>query len=90
MDKNPESTKPTTPTEGTAPQQSSSLTRRGFLRNGSAVGVGMGLIITSKTALGRSAQVSRNVIALAVVQSDNKALSNKIQSVKTEIERLLI
>ena len=48
------------------------------------------IFVPSKTALGRASQVSRNVIALAVVQSDNKQLSNKVQSVKTEIERLLI
>ena len=48
------------------------------------------IFVPSKTALGRASQVSRNVIALAIVQSDNKQLSNKVQSVKTEIERLLI
>eukprot|EP00744_Colponema_vietnamica_P000751 GILI01001306.1.p2 GENE.GILI01001306.1~~GILI01001306.1.p2 ORF type:complete len:140 (+),score=53.13 GILI01001306.1:42-422(+) len=48
------------------------------------------IFVPSKTALGRSAQVSRNVIALAIVQSDNKQLSNKVQSIKSEVERLLI
>lgn len=48
------------------------------------------VFLPSKAALGRAAQVSRNVIALAIVQSDNKALSSKVQGVKTVIERLLI
>ncbi len=36
-------------------QSGSSLTRRNFLRNGSSAGVGVGLIVTSKTALGQQA-----------------------------------
>lgn len=40
---------------GAAPDANggSSLTRRNFLRNGSGAGVGVGLIVTSKTALGQ-------------------------------------
>ena len=48
------------------------------------------VFVSSKTALGRAAQVSRSVVALAIVQSDNKQFSGKVQSLKTEIERLLI
>mmetsp|Transcript_21667 Transcript_21667/g.39582 ORF Transcript_21667/g.39582 Transcript_21667/m.39582 type:complete len:128 (-) Transcript_21667:372-755(-) len=48
------------------------------------------VFVPSKTALGRSAQVSRNVVALAILQSDNAKLSAKVQAVKSEIERLLI
>ena len=36
-------------------KEQSSLTRRNFLRNGSSAGVGIGLIVTSKTALGQNA-----------------------------------
>ena len=48
------------------------------------------VFVPSKTALGRASQVSRNVVALAVLQSDNKQLSNRVQAVKQEVERLLI
>jgi U4/U6 small nuclear ribonucleoprotein SNU13 len=48
------------------------------------------IFVPSKTALGRAAQVNRNVIALAILQSENKQLSNKVQTIKAEIERLLI
>jgi U4/U6 small nuclear ribonucleoprotein SNU13 len=48
------------------------------------------IYVPSKAALGRAAQVSRNVVALAILTSENKALSNKVQALKTEIERLLI
>ena len=48
------------------------------------------VFVPSKTALGRAAQVSRNVVALAILQSDNAKLSAKVQAVKSEIERLLI
>ncbi|MCP4847729.1 MAG: Gfo/Idh/MocA family oxidoreductase [Verrucomicrobiaceae bacterium] len=36
-------------------EEKSSLSRRNFLRNGSSAGVGIGLIVTSKTALGQKA-----------------------------------
>ena len=36
------------------PSKSSPLTRRSFMRSGSAAGVGVGLIVTSKTALGQA------------------------------------
>ena len=48
------------------------------------------IYVPSKAALGRAAQVSRNVVALAILTSENKALSSKVQALKTEIERLLI
>lgn len=48
------------------------------------------IYVPSKAALGRAAQVSRNVVALAILTSENKTLSNKVQALKTEIERLLI
>eukprot|EP00796_Vickermania_ingenoplastis_P001270 gene1270-728_t len=47
------------------------------------------VFVPSKTALGRAAQVSRNVIALAILQADNSPIASKVQSVKLEIERLL-
>ena len=48
------------------------------------------VFVPSKTALGRAAQVSRNVIALAVIQNDRSQLKGQIDGIKTEIERLLI
>uniref|UniRef100_A0A0A9YD63 H/ACA ribonucleoprotein complex subunit 2 n=1 Tax=Lygus hesperus TaxID=30085 RepID=A0A0A9YD63_LYGHE len=47
------------------------------------------VFVPSKVALGRAAQVSRNVIALAILQADNSPLTNKVQALKLEIERLL-
>lgn len=47
------------------------------------------VFVPSKTALGRAAQVSRNVIALAILQADNSPIASKVQTVKREIERLL-
>ena len=44
----------------------SSLTRRGFLRNGTATGVGLGLIVTSKTAIGQIG-TSDNVVRLGFI-----------------------
>ncbi|CBH14197.1 ribosomal protein S6, putative [Trypanosoma equiperdum] len=47
------------------------------------------VFVPSKTALGRAAQVSRNAVALAILQMENSPISAKIQAVKLEIERLL-
>ena len=47
------------------------------------------IYVPSKSALGRAAQVSRNVIALAIVQGEGK-VSQKVQGIKTNVERLLI
>lgn len=47
------------------------------------------VFVPSKTALGRAAQVSRNVIALAILQADNSPVESKVQAIKLEIERLL-
>ena len=48
------------------------------------------IFVPSKVALGRAAQVSRNVIALAIIQSDNSQLKGQMESVKRDVERLLI
>ncbi|CCW67818.1 unnamed protein product [Phytomonas sp. Hart1] len=47
------------------------------------------VFVSSKTALGRAAQVSRNVVALAILQNDNSPFASSVQKVKLEIERLL-
>ena len=48
------------------------------------------VFVPSKAALGRSAQVSRNVIALAITQNEHSHLKPTIDGLKVEIERLLI
>mmetsp|Transcript_25757 Transcript_25757/g.40188 ORF Transcript_25757/g.40188 Transcript_25757/m.40188 type:complete len:128 (-) Transcript_25757:22-405(-) len=48
------------------------------------------IFLPSKTGLGRAAQVSRNVVALAIVNSDNSPLASQIRNIKTEIEKLLV
>ena len=48
------------------------------------------VFVPSKTALGRSAQVSRNVIALAITNCDNTPLRADIDSIKQEVEKLLV
>lgn len=48
------------------------------------------VFVPSKAALGRSAQVSRNVIALAIVQSQDSPLKAQIDALKVDIDRLLI
>ena len=48
------------------------------------------IFVPSKAALGRAAQVNRNVIALAITQSDNERLRQQIDGVKSEIEKLVI
>lgn len=47
------------------------------------------VFVPSKVALGRASQVSRNVIALAILHAEDSPISSKVQSVKLEIERLL-
>jgi U4/U6 small nuclear ribonucleoprotein SNU13 len=48
------------------------------------------VFVPSKTALGRAAQVSRNVIALAILKDEHSPLAGQIDSLKRDIERLLI
>jgi len=48
------------------------------------------VFVPSKTALGRGAQVSRNVIALAVISTENSPLRAQIDSIKQEVEKLLV
>lgn len=48
------------------------------------------IFVPSKAALGRAAQVSRNVIALAIIQNEHSQLKPQIDGLKVEIERLLI
>ena len=48
------------------------------------------VFVPSKTALGRGAQVSRNVIALAIISSENSPLRAQIDSIKQEVEKLLV
>jgi U4/U6 small nuclear ribonucleoprotein SNU13 len=48
------------------------------------------VFVPSKAALGRAAQVNRNVIALAIIQQEGSSLKGTIDQVKNEIERLLI
>ena len=46
--------------------------------------------VPSKAALGRAAGVSRNVIALSIVENDRSSLKATIDKIKRDIERLLI
>ena len=48
------------------------------------------IFVPSKAALGRAGQVSRNVIALAVIQAEGSPLRTQIDGIRSEIERLLI
>ena len=48
------------------------------------------IFLPSKTGLGRASQVSRNVVALAIVNSENSPLQSQINSIKFEIEKLLV
>lgn len=48
------------------------------------------VFVPSKTALGRASQVSRNVIALSILQAEGSPLKSQIDQIKSEIERLLI
>eukprot|EP00050_Salpingoeca_kvevrii_P006137 m.287659 g.287659 ORF g.287659 m.287659 type:complete len:128 (+) comp11822_c0_seq1:268-651(+) len=48
------------------------------------------VFIKSKTILGRACGVSRPVIAAAVTVNDGSQLKNQIESLKIEIEKLLI
>eukprot|EP00760_Papus_ankaliazontas_P005475 PhM_4_TR12609/c0_g1_i1/m.31585/K12845/SNU13, NHP2L; U4/U6 small nuclear ribonucleoprotein SNU13 len=44
------------------------------------------VFVPSKSALGRAAQVSRNVIALAITNCDNTPLRGQIDAIKQEVE----
>ena len=48
------------------------------------------IFLPSKTGLGRAAQVSRNVVALAIINGENSPLQSQINSIKYEIEKLLV
>eukprot|EP00008_Paramoeba_atlantica_P014133 CAMPEP_0201481884 /NCGR_PEP_ID=MMETSP0151_2-20130828/6151_1 /ASSEMBLY_ACC=CAM_ASM_000257 /TAXON_ID=200890 /ORGANISM="Paramoeba atlantica, Strain 621/1 / CCAP 1560/9" /LENGTH=127 /DNA_ID=CAMNT_0047864289 /DNA_START=58 /DNA_END=441 /DNA_ORIENTATION=- len=48
------------------------------------------VFVPSKTALGRAAQVSRNVVALAITSADGSPLRSQIDSIKLEVEKLLV
>lgn len=49
------------------------------------------VFVKSKTQLGRACGVSRDVVAVAVIANDkNQSLKKSINSVKDELERLLI
>eukprot|EP01060_Flectonema_neradi_P012880 TRINITY_DN1966_c0_g1_i1.p1 TRINITY_DN1966_c0_g1~~TRINITY_DN1966_c0_g1_i1.p1 ORF type:complete len:127 (+),score=32.54 TRINITY_DN1966_c0_g1_i1:55-435(+) len=48
------------------------------------------IFVPSKLALGRAAGVSRNVIAVSIISSEGDQLRGKLDSLKREIERILI
>eukprot|EP01059_Diplonema_ambulator_P029310 TRINITY_DN4865_c0_g1_i1.p1 TRINITY_DN4865_c0_g1~~TRINITY_DN4865_c0_g1_i1.p1 ORF type:complete len:129 (+),score=64.22 TRINITY_DN4865_c0_g1_i1:60-446(+) len=48
------------------------------------------IFVPSKASLGRAAGVSRNVIAVSIITSEGDQLRSQIDSLKLEIERLLI
>jgi len=48
------------------------------------------VFVPSKTALGRACGVSRPVIACSVTTNEQRELNAQIQTIKNEIERLLI
>ncbi|MFT4548890.1 MAG: putative dehydrogenase [Verrucomicrobiales bacterium] len=64
----------------------SSLTRRGFLRNSGAAGVGIGLIVTSKTAIGQigtdSDDVRLGIIGCGAQAEALRAASSVVDGVK--------
>ena len=48
------------------------------------------IFVPSKLALGRAAGVSRNVIAVSIISSEGDQLRGKLDSLKRDIERILI
>ena len=48
------------------------------------------IFVPSKAALGRASQTARNVIALAIVQADGSPFRGQIDTLRGEIEKLLI
>ena len=48
------------------------------------------VFVPSKAALGRAAQVSRSVIAIALIQTEGSPLRSQVDAIKSEVERLLI
>ena len=83
MDKKPETTNSESANDTPS---GSSLTRRGFLRNGSAAGVGIGLIVTSKTAIGqvgtKDDDVRLGIIGCGAQAEALRAASSVVEGVK--------
>ncbi len=48
------------------------------------------VFVPSKAALGRASGVSRNVIAVSILEKEHSGLKNTIDKIKRDIERLLI
>ena len=48
------------------------------------------VFVPSKTALGRACGVSRPVVACSITTNDQSELKNQIQTIKNEIEKLII
>ena len=75
-----------TKTNEPASPSGSSLTRRGFLRNSSAAGVGIGLIVTSKTAIGqigtKDGDVRLGIIGCGAQAEALRAASSVVDGVK--------
>jgi len=88
MEKDPTSSQPSADPASETPKASggSSLTRRGFLRNGSAAGVGIGLIVTSKTALGQTgtsdSDIRVGIIGCGAQAEALRAASTVVKGVK--------
>ena len=89
MDKKAQSTTPQTASQPSSEQgavRGSSLTRRGFLRNSSAAGVGIGLIVTSKTAIGQTGtkdgDVRLGIIGCGAQAEALRSASSVVEGVK--------
>ena len=48
------------------------------------------IFVNSKAALGRACGVTRPVIAASITTNENKELSSQIQTIKLEVERLMV
>ena len=48
------------------------------------------IFVSSKAALGRACGVTRPVIAASITTNENKELSSQIQTIKLEVERLMV
>ena len=87
MENQADAPKPSSPAKPSPPAvPDSSLTRRGFLRNSSAAGVGIGLIVTSKTALGQigtaDGDVRLGIIGCGAQAEALRAASTVVDGVK--------